>query len=455
MSLKKLTPGGVREMMLIALPMVVSYACDTFMMFTDRLLLSRLGPDLMNAAVGGSIAAFLILSFGFGLIGYSTALVAQYYGAGDHKACPRVTAQAWFFILFFYPLILLARPFVHDLFRLLQVPASQLEDQIIFFDILVYGSFFVLLRQSFCGFFSGVGRTGVVMLSSLTALTVNVVVSFILIYGKLGFPALGIRGAAIGTVTGSISAVMVAAAFYFSKQNAARFFINEAFKFSAEVMKKWLKYGYPAGIEMFLSLLAFNGLVMAFQSMGPVVATASSIVLNWDMVAYVPLMGMEIGVTSLVGRYIGARQLDIANRATFSGLKVGCVYALGLLGLFTFFPVPLAQFFHPAEASITFVEAQPIAVAMLKMIAFYVLSVVIVIVFVGALRGAGDTLWAMSYHVSLHWTCVVVLYVSTRYLGASAVQGWAWLIAVFLLLSSLAWLRYRSGKWKNIHILES
>ncbi|HRK60932.1 MAG TPA: MATE family efflux transporter [Candidatus Omnitrophota bacterium] len=454
MSSPRITPGGVREMMLIALPMVVSYACDTFMMFTDRLLLSRLGPDFMNAAVGGSIAAFLLLSFAFGLIGYSTALVAQYFGAGELKTCPRVTAQTWIFIAAFYPVILLIRPFVHDLFRVLQVPVTQLEDQIVFFDILVYGSVFVLLRQSFCGFFSGIGRTGIVMFSSLTALIVNVIVSFVLIYGKLGFPALGIRGAAIGTITGSVSAVLVAAFFYFEKSNDARFDVRSAFTFSSQVIKKWLRYGYPAGIEMFLSLLAFNGLVMAFQSMGPVVATASSIVLNWDMVAYVPLMGMEIGVTSLVGRYIGAKQLDLAHRSTMSGLKVGCVYALGLLALFTFFPVPLAQLFHPAEASVAFAEAQPIAVAMLKMIAFYVLSVVIVIVFVGALRGAGDTLWAMSYHISLHWTCVAVLYVSTRYLGASAVQGWAWLIAIFLVLSSGAWLRYRSGKWKNIHVLE-
>ncbi len=285
------------------------------------------------------------------------------------------------------------------------------------------------------------------------AMTVNVIASYILIYGKFGIPALGIRGAAFGTLTGSLSAVTVLAAVYFGKKNNAEFFTREAVLFSASLMKKLLHFGYPAGIEMFFSLLAFNGLIMAFHSMGPATATAASIVLNWDMVAYVPLMGMEIGVTSLVGRYIGAKTPELAHRSTMSALKVGCVYSIGLLILFGFFTEPLAAFFHPANANITFAEAQPAAVAMLRMIALYVFSIVIVIVFVGALRGAGDTFWAMTYHVSLHWICVIVLFVTTRYLGASAVQGWACLIFTFLALSSIAWLRYRSGKWKQIQVL--
>ncbi len=170
----QLVPGGVLEMMAIALPMIVSYACDTIMMFSDRLLLSRMGPDLMNAAVGGGMASFLMLSFCFGIIGYSTALVAQYFGAGEKKVCPRVTAQTWIIIAALYPVVLLCRPFVHHLFRVFDVPAGQIEAQIAFFDILTYGSILVLIRQSFCSFFSGVGRTRIVMLSSLLAMGIKV-----------------------------------------------------------------------------------------------------------------------------------------------------------------------------------------------------------------------------------------------------------------------------------------
>jgi MATE family multidrug resistance protein len=68
--------------------MVVSHACDTVMTFTDRVFLSRLGPDEMNAAMSGGLTSFMMMTFFMGLIGYTTALVAQYLGAGRRTAAP-------------------------------------------------------------------------------------------------------------------------------------------------------------------------------------------------------------------------------------------------------------------------------------------------------------------------------------------------------------------------------
>ena len=77
--------GGIREMIEIAMPMVVSQACYTIMTFTDRMFLSRLSPELMNAAMGGGLTIFVMMTFFLGLTGYATALVAQYYGSGNKK----------------------------------------------------------------------------------------------------------------------------------------------------------------------------------------------------------------------------------------------------------------------------------------------------------------------------------------------------------------------------------
>lgn len=447
--------GGVREMMAIALPMVVSYGCDMVMMFSDRLLLSKLGPDMMNAAVGGGVAAFMMASFGFGLIGYGTALVAQYFGAEKKRFCPVVTTQSWAAAALLYPIVLVCRPWVHDLFRLLGVPTSQLEAQIVFFDIMTYGSILIFARHSLASFFSGIGRTRVVMTASLVAMGVNIAVSFTLIYGKLGFPALGVRGAGFGTLTGSVCGLLILAGVYFSPKNRAEFSIRDSFLFHPEVFRKLLRFGAPSGFEMLFTLLAANAFVIAFQSLGPVVATASSIMMSWDMTAYVPLMGMEVGVTSLVGRYMGAQRPDIAHHATMSGLKVGCVYAGVLLVLFGLLAGPMVDIFSPGGASVIFAEARPMTVTMLRMISLYMFSIVFVIVFVGALRGAGDTLWAMAYHVSLHWLAAATLYGATRFLGMSALHAWALVIVVFMLFSGFAWLRYRSGKWRSIHVLEA
>jgi MATE family multidrug resistance protein len=329
-----------------------------------------------------------------------------------------------------------------------------MEPQIIFFDILTYGSILILIRHSLASFFCGIGRTRAVMAASGTAMVMNIVASYVLIYGRAGFPALGIAGAAIGNLTGSFSGILVLAAFYFGKKNREEFSVKTSLGFHAPLLKKLLRYGTPSGLEMFLTLLAANGMILGFHSMGPVVATASSILFNWDMTAYIPLMGMEIGATSLVGRYMGARRPDIAHQSVMSGLKVGSVYALVLLFLFGFFAGPLVTVFRPSEASVLFAEAQPLAILMLRMISVYMFSIVLVVIFVGALRGAGDTLWAMTYHVTLHWMTVLVLYVSTRMFGLSPAQAWMLVILSFLASSVIAWLRYRSGNWRKLYIIE-
>ena len=81
----------MRELLAIALPMVISQTCDTIMMFTDRLFLSRLGPEQMNASMAGGLTCFVMMTFFLGLTGYSTALVAQYLGAGRKDRCATAT----------------------------------------------------------------------------------------------------------------------------------------------------------------------------------------------------------------------------------------------------------------------------------------------------------------------------------------------------------------------------
>ena len=112
-------------------------------------------------------------------------------------------------------------------------------------------------------------------------------------------------------------------------------------------MRKLLRFGYPAGVELFLNLLAFTSMILLFHSHGLATATAVTIVFNWDMVSFVPLLGIQIGVVSLVGRYMGAGRPEIAERVTRSGLKMGWSYSSVILVLFVGFPEQLVAVFQP------------------------------------------------------------------------------------------------------------
>ncbi len=450
----KFTMGGIRERLSIALPMVVSHACYTIMTFTDRLFLSKLSSAEMNAAMGGGVTAFMMMTFFFGIITYSTALTAQYFGAGKKNRCSVVITQAIIIAIISYPIIILARPLGILLFEFMKISPEQMAHQKVYFNILMYGIVFGILRPCFTGFFSGIGKTKIVMISSAVAMGINIVVNYILIFGKLGFPALGIRGAAYGTIMGSAAGLLVMLWKYLSKENRQEDGVMKSFHFNKKAMSKLLYFGYPAGIELLLNLLAFSILIMMFHSHSLATATAVTIVFNWDMVSFIPLLGIGVSVTSLVGRYMGMGKPDIAHRSVMSGLKLGLAYSLFIIILFVGFTEILVNVFKPAQSSNIFMQAFPTAVFMLRVAAVYVMADAAIVIFTGALRGAGDSFWAMALSVSMHWTLVPVLYFMLKLKDFSPEQAWVSVVIIFLIFSSFIYLRYYGGKWRHIKVVQ-
>ena len=441
-------------MLLIALPMLVSNASEMLMIFVDRIFLSRLGSVYMNAAMGGGITCFMMITFFLGLCGYSTAIVAQYLGAGKKEKLTTVLVQACLIAVLAYPLVILARPLGHKYFDVMDIVNPQLSLQKTYFNVLVYTVIFSMLRNCLSSFFSGIGKTKIVMLGAVVAMLVNIFFNYVLIYGKFGFPALGITGAAVGTIIGGFSGFLVLLVGFFKLAKRYDYNFKGALCFESAIMKKLLRFGYPAGIEMFLNVLAFSIVVLIFQSHSPISATAASIVFNWDMVTFVPLIGVEIAVTSLFGRYMGAKEPDIAHKSAMSGLKIGWMYSAVIFSMFVFIPDVLAGVFRPDMSDGIYDKALPAAVFMIRAAALYVTVEAIFVVFIGALRGAGDTFWAMCLSVSLHWILVPILYVMLKVNNTAPQQAWLALVTVFAVFSILVYLRYRTGKWRSISIID-
>jgi MATE family multidrug resistance protein len=311
------------------------------------------------------------------------------------------------------------------------------------------------MRTSLSGFFSGVSRTKIVMFASFAAMLTNVALDYLLIFGKLGFPAMGIRGAAYATISGGLVGISILFGAYFSKRNRKEYGVGKSFRFDRILAGKLLHFGYPTGIEMCLNIVAFNAMVMIFHSLGPAPATAATIVFNWDFVSFVPLIGIEIGVTSLVGRYMGSLRPEKAHRSVMSGLKLGMMYSALIFVLFSGFPGMLVNVFRPSGVSAVFASAVPTAVFMVRLASIYVLVEVMLCVFIGALRGAGDTFWAMRTSVILHWIMVIVLVLVLRVLRLPPEAGWAAMVLFFLVFSGIVLMRYRQGKWKHIRVIET
>lgn len=446
--------GGVREMIQIALPMIVSNACDTVMVFTDRLFLSRLGSEQMSASMAGGMSSFVLVIFFVGIISYSTAMIAQYYGAGREEMCGKVVFQSILLGIASYPLILLLSPLVRMMFVSSGIGEGQLFYQIQYFNILIYGSVLTLFRTSLSCFFSGIGKTRVIMFASFGTMIMNIIMNWILIFGNLGFPALGVKGAALGTLAAGTFGILIFVFNYFRAGNLIRYGIKSSFRFSKELFLKLMRFGTPAGVEFFLGFAAFTVLVLMFHGHSPATATAATIMFNWDHVSFVPLIGLEIAVTSLVGRYIGAGKPEVVNKVVRSGLKMGITYSVIVAFFFVFFPYALTEFFRPDVYDPVFEEAVSLSAYMIRLAAVYVLVTAQMLVFVGALRGAGDTFAAMVISVCLNWVITIVAYVVLHVLGFSPKAAWTFVVMLFMLFPLILYMRYKSGKWKQINVLD-
>ena len=446
-------PGGMNMVLRLAFPMVVSSTADSLMMFTSRAFLARLGPAPLAAALMAGMLAFTTMTFFFGLVSYTNAVVAQHLGAGQKGRCAVATAQGLFVAVASFPLILATIPLGHWLFAACgHTPVQQmLERQ--YFDIVIFGAVFGLLRAGFSSFFAGIGRTRIVMVAAVVAMLVNIAACYVLIFGKLGCPALGMAGAAAAFVIGSAVGCAVLAWAYFGARCREEFHTTAGLRFDPAMLRLLLRYGTPSGLEFFLNMAAFSTFMMLMQSYGPTVAAAVTITFNWDLMAFIPMIGVNIATMSLVGRFLGAGDPATAERAAYAGLKAAYAYAGTLTVLFLVVPGALVAVFAGDAGNVSYAEVRPLAVAMLRLAAIYTLADATFLVCGGALRGAGDTRWAMRASVALNWLMALVTLLLVRVLHVTPLHTWAVFVGLVLVMGLLFLWRFRQGRWKELRMI--
>jgi MATE family multidrug resistance protein len=437
----------LRELLRLSLPMVVSQGAFAVMIFTDRWFMAQIDATHIAAALGGGVASFFCFSLFMGIITYANALVAQYYGAGEHSKCPRVVTQGIFMAICCIPLLALGAYFVGDLFEKMGHDPAQVELERVYFFILMGGSFFTLVKACIACYFSGIGRTKVVMISDLLGVLLNIPLTWMLVFGKFGLPQMGIAGAAVSTVIASLFSIGLFLYFYFGKEHRAHFKVLESFHLDRHILRRYLRLGTPSGLESFMNTATFNLFLLMFQSYGIVQGASMAIVFNWDMLSFIPMIGLNIGVMSLIGRFVGANDMQRANQVISSGFIVAMTYS-GLLALiFLFYRVPLVEVFATPGADFT--EIRDLASQMMVGLTTYMVADAIILIAGGALRGAGDTRWLMMASITLHMLMLVAQYFIIMVYDYGPMVSW-WTFVVTLISLALIYLwRLLGGVWRQ------
>jgi len=441
----------LKQLVSLAIPMVISQSAFALMIFTDRYFLSLISPTHMSAGLGGGVAAFFCLSLFIGLLSYGNALVAQYFGAGKKQLCPKVLSQGLILAAACMPILALMAFGVGKVFSIMGHDVQQVPLEEAYFTVLMWGAIFTLFKVCISSYFAGIGRTKVVMIADFFGVTINIPLSYGLIFGEFGLPEWGIEGAAIGTIISNFISLLVFLYYYFEEKHRIEYSVAKSFTLDSKILTRYLRLGLPSGLETFLNVAAFNLFILMFQSFGVVQGASAAIVLNWDIVSYVPMLGLHIAVISLIGRFVGENQPDKIGAVISSGFLLGIAYAAILGIFFVVFRDPLVAIFVPAGPEGQ--EIQSLASWMMWGMASYVVADAVILVASGALRGVGDTRWLMMTSTFLHWAMAVAQYIVIEVLEYGPEVSWIIFVSMIITLAIVFTWRLKKQQWREPDVL--
>ena len=443
--------SSLRYMFKLAAPMVVTTISFTIMQFVDRYMVSRLGTEALAAILPAGFASFLPSSFVIGAMASLSTFVSQSLGRGDRKSCSNYFWQTIYLGLAYFLLVVaIMWPTAPWIFKLMGQPEAVAEMEVVYFRIILYAHILAVINWSGNQFFMGIHRPIITMCASLCGQVVNITANYVLIFGKLGFPAMGIAGAGWGTFIGIAVASVINMAVFLSGGMNTVFRTRRTLHLDFRRMHDLLKVGLPAGFGLMVNVALWGMILFALVGrFGTNALAATSAVLSYTSLSVMPVVGTGTALAAAVGKTIGADRKDLATRQTRICLRVALVY-MGLVGVsFFVFRDSLMAFWSDDEKVIR------IGVNILICAAIYQVFYAARVIYAGALRGAGDTLWlaivsaAGAAILGLGGLVITILSVELGALGP-------WIVAtVSIIAVGLAnYWRFKSNRWMKIDLFK-
>ena len=434
----------------------------TLMKFVDGLMVSRVGPEPFAAQYAAGMASFVPESFMLGVLTVVNTYVGQSYGAGLRR---RTGTYAWAGMVLAVAAGLLIAPLAlvaGQVFRLFDLGPGVQAQAVMYYRYMVLTAAFPLTSRVLEQFFYGTHRPIVVLRVSVVANLFNVGANWVLIFGHFGLPAMGLQGAAIGTIAAWVVQFVLLMAVFFSPSVHEQFATRAVRTFRWRRCLELLRTGAPAGVQLCNDILIWTVFHARFVAVfGTAHLAATTIAMRYLGLSFMPAVGIGLATTAMVGKAIGEGRPDLARRRARSCLWVAMAY-MGLCGLaFVLFRQPMVRWFvtqdplHQQVESVSVDEIVRVGATVMLCAASFQLLDAVAIVYIGALRGAGDTLWPMAVTVLL--SVVLVLgggaFVVRFLPGLKSVGPW---IAVGVYVAALgiamAW-RFGSGRWRKIDLL--
>ncbi len=378
----------------LAAPVMLGMLGHTFVSFIDNIMVGQLGTAQLAAVSLGNSFMFIAMSLGIGFSTAITPLVAEADGANDFAKGKSAFKHGLFLCTVLGVLLFLLVFFAKPLMYLMKQPVEVVELAIPYLDLVAFSLIPLVVFQAFKQFSDGLSLTKYPMSATIVANVVNVGFNYVLIFGKFGFPEMGIVGAAYGTLISRF--VMVAHIWWLLKgrEKSKHFVTNiKILVLDKTMINKLIGLGAPSAMQMFFEVAIFTAAIWLSGLLGKNPQAANQIALNLSSMTFMVAMGLSVASMIRVGNQKGLQKYFELRRIAFSLFLLGFIFAVVFGILFLIFNEALPKLYVDFDDVINFkdnTEVVTIASQLLIASAIFQISDSLQVIVLGALRGLQD-----------------------------------------------------------------
>lgn len=445
----------MKEILKMAWPLIIANSFWNLQMTIDRIFLGAHSTEALGAAMAVMGVFWVPMALLQQTAAYVTTFVAQYFGAHENEKMGAALWQSFYVSviggILFMVQNLLSAPFFAFVGHAPSVQVLEVE----YFSSVGYSALPTALVAATSGFFTGLGQTRTVIGINLVGLLGNALFDYLLIFGNFGFPKLGVAGAGYATAIGTYLAAFYGFYLVFNAKNEANYKVRSSWRLNIQLMKQFLKYGLPSGLQWAFEGLAFTVflIIMGRLPNGEAALASSSIAVTVMMLSVLPSMGIAQAVLTLVGQSLGENNPSKAEKVTLTGAKLASIYMAWAALTFALFPgFYLSWFENPSNPTLWFQVTQ-IAPTLLKIVAAFTIFDSIYLNISFALKGAGDTRFVSMLSLLVPWPLMVLPAYLVKNWENAVFWAWSFVILYSVSITSLLFWRFKQGKWKSMRVV--
>ena len=378
----------------LAAPVMLGMLGHTFVSFVDNIMVGQLGTAELAAVSLGNSFMFIAMSLGIGFSTAITPLVAEADSSKNFEKGKSAFKHGLFLCTVLGVLLFLLVFFAKPLMYLMKQPIEVVELAIPYLDLVAFSLIPLIIFQGFKQFSDGLSMTRYPMYATIIANVVNVALNYVLIFGKLGFPELGIVGAAYGTLISRFVMLWYLWILLKKKEKSKDFVTNiKLFVLDKLMLRKLISLGAPSAMQMFFEVAIFTAAIWLSGLLGKNPQAANQIALNLSSMTFMVAMGLSVASMIRIGNQKGLKQYFELRRIAFSLFLLGTIFAIGFGLTFFLFHEYLPRIYVDFDDVVNYndnMEVVSIASKLLLAAAIFQISDSVQVVVLGALRGLQD-----------------------------------------------------------------